>query len=47
MSDMLNQKGISKSSIFFDKFSSLCKDKGVSCSKAVESIDLNRTVVVK
>lgn len=47
MSDMLNQKGISKSSIFFDKFSFLCKKKGVSFSKAVESIGLNRTVVVK
>lgn len=33
--------------MFFDKFSSLCKEKGVSCSKAVENIGLNRTVVVK
>lgn len=33
--------------VFFDKFSSLCKDKGVSHSKAAESIGLNRTVVVK
>lgn len=33
--------------MFFDKFSSLCKEKGISCSKAVESIGLNRTVVIK
>lgn len=33
--------------MFFDRFTALCNVKGISKSKAVESIGLNRTVVVK
>lgn len=33
--------------MFFDRFTALCNAKGISKSKAVESIGLNRTVAVK
>lgn len=33
--------------MFFDRFTALCNAKGISKSKAVESIGLNRTATVK
>ena len=33
--------------MFFDRFTALCNTKGISKSKAVESIGLNRTATVK